>query len=37
MYLQAPLADGGDQERAGLGGTPLTMVGDSGGPGQAVA
>ena len=37
VYLQAPLADGGDQERATLGGILPSRVGDSGGPGQAVA
>ena len=37
VYLQAPLADGGDQERVGLGGTSLTRDGVSGSPGQTVA
>ena len=37
VYLQAPLADGGDQERSTLGGTLLARVGASGGPGQAVS
>ena len=37
VYLQAPLADGGDQETTALGGTLLTREGASGGPGQTVA
>ena len=37
VYLQAPLADGGDQERVGLGGTSLARDGVSGSPGQTVA
>ena len=36
LYLQAPLADGGDQERVTLGGILLLSVGASGGPGQTV-
>ena len=35
VYLQAPLAGGGDQERSTLGGILLLSVGASGGPGQA--
>ena len=35
VYLQAPLAGGGDQERSTLGGMLLLSVGASGGPGQA--
>ena len=34
--IKAPLADGGDQVKVALGGMPLTRVGASGGPGQAV-
>ena len=37
VYLQAPLAGGGDQERLTLGGILPSRVGASGGPGQAVA
>ena len=36
VYFQAPLADGGDQERSALGGILPPRVGASGGPGQAV-
>ena len=37
VKLQAPLADGGDQERSTLGRILPSRVGASGGPGHAVA